>query len=273
MAMTAAVITAQVPTFSSRVDAVRVDVVVTDRGGFVRGLGAGDFELFDNGVRQSIDVVTVERLPLTVILALDLSASVAGERLEHLRAASLALLDELTPDDQVALITFSHVVSIRAPLATGGDRVRTALATASGEGRTALVDTAHAAMVLADTHPGRTLVIVFSDGLDTASWLPAERVLDTARRSDVVVYGVTTPQSRKPAFASAITSLTGGSLISIASTNDLRAAFVGILDEFRQRYVLSYTPQGVSTGGWHEIEVRVKGRRATVRARPGYLAR
>jgi hypothetical protein len=73
------------------------------------------------------------------------------------------------------------------------------------------------------------------------------------------------PQSRKPAFATALTSLTGGSLITIGSTRDLRAAFVGILDEFRQRYVLSYVPQGVPAGGWHELDVRV-------RARPGYMA-
>jgi Ca-activated chloride channel homolog len=272
MAVTATVVTAQAPTFSSRVDAVRVDVVVTDRGGFVRGLVAGDFELFDNGVRQSIDVVTVERLPLTVILALDLSASVAGERLEHLRAASLALLDELAPDDYVALITFSHLVSIRAPLTNGGDRARMALAMAAGEGRTALIDATHAAMMLAGTNPRRALVIVFSDGVDTASWLTADRVLDTARRSDVVVYGVAMPQSRKPAFATALTSLTGGSLITIGSTRDLRAAFVGILDEFRQRYVLSYVPEGVSAGGWHELDVRVRARGATVRARPGYMA-
>jgi hypothetical protein len=48
--------------------------------------------------------------------------------------------------------------------------------------------------------------------------------------------------------------------------------FVGVLEEFRQRYLLSYSPQGVPTGGWHRLEVRVKRRGATVKARPGYLA-
>lgn len=273
-ALTTAVvpIVAQTPVFSSRVDAVRVDVLVTDRGRVVRGLGAGDFELFDNGVRQQIDFVTFERLPLKVILAVDLSSSVAGERLDHLRAAGLALLDELAPDDQVALVTFSHRVSVAAPLTIDRQRVAAALADAHGSGRTALFDASYTAVMLASAEIGRALVIVFSDGLDTASWLPAESVLETASRSDVVVYGVSMRQTRRPQFAGDLTSLTGGSLITIDSTRDLRATFLRILDEFRQRYLLSYTPRGVPKDGWHQLDVRVSGRRATVRARPGYLA-
>ena len=73
-------------------------------------------------------------------------------------------------------------------------------------------------------------------------------------------------------FNRELTSLTGGSLIEIASTRDLSTAFLRILEEFRQRYVVSYTPRGVSRDGWHRLEVRLKGRRATIRARPGYLA-
>lgn len=265
-------VAAQMPAFSSRVDAVRVDVLVTDRAGVVRRLGVDDFELFDNGVRQQIDLVTFERLPLKVVLVFDLSSSVAGDRLEHLRSAGLALLDQLAPDDRVALVTFSHVVSIGAPLAAGGERVRAALAEAQGSGRTALVDATHTAMMLAGSEVGRSLLIVFSDGVDTASWLSAERVLETARRSDVVVYSVSMRQRRKPVFAGDLTSVTGGSLITIDSTRDLHTTFLRILEEFRQRYLLSYTPRRVPAGGWHELDVRVKGRRATVRARPGYLA-
>lgn len=45
---------------------------------------------------------------------------------------------------------------------------------------------------------------------------------------------------------------------------------VKVLEEFRQRYLLSYSPAGVARGGWHRLEVRLKGRRRTVKARPGY---
>jgi hypothetical protein len=68
---------------------------------------------------------------------------------------------------------------------------------------------------------------------------------------------------------------TGGQLFEVDSTRDLAAAFVAILEEFRQRYLVSYSPQDVARGGWHTLEVRVKHRgtrKLTVKARPGYPA-
>ena len=263
---------AQTPGFSSRVEAVRVDVLVTDRGRILRDLKPADFEVFDNGVAQAVDLVIFEKLPVRVVLVLDMSDSVAGERLEHLRAAGLMLLDQLAADDEAALVTFSHIVRIDAPLTADRARVRAALQRADGFGRTALVDAIHTGIVIGESGIGRSLLIVFSDGVDTSSWLPAERVLDAAGRTDMVAYFVSAGEKRRGAFDRELTSLTGGSLIEIASTKDLGATFVQILEEFRQRYIVSYTPRGVPKGGWHRLEVRVKGRRATVQARPGYHA-
>jgi hypothetical protein len=114
-------------------------------------------------------------------------------------------------------------------------------------------------------------VIVFSDGLDTSSWLAPEAVLDTARRTDAIVYGVAV-SGPKDDFLRDLTASTGGSLIEIQSTKNLGPVFLRILEEFRQRYLVSYSPRGVPPGGWHRLEVRVKRRGAAVKARPGYLA-
>jgi Ca-activated chloride channel homolog len=264
---------AQTPTFSSRVEAVRVDVLVRDRGGIVRGLQAADFEVVDSGIHQVVDLVILERLPLKVVMVLDMSDSVAGERLDQLRAACALLLDQLAPDDEAALVTFSHVVAIDSPLTTDRTPLRAALVRERAPGRTALIDATHAGIVLGEAGVGRTLLIVFSDGVDTSSWLSAEGVLDTARRSDVVAYFVSDGEKRTPTFNRELTALTGGAFIEIASTKDLGATFVRILEEFRQRYVISYTPRGVPAGGWHRLEVRVKRRGTSVHARPGYHAR
>jgi hypothetical protein len=64
----------------------------------------------------------------------------------------------------------------------------------------------------------------------------------------------------------------GGRPFAIESTTDLSETFANILEEFRMRYRISYSPQGVAAGGWHRLDVRVKNRRATVKARPGYFA-
>jgi hypothetical protein len=65
---------------------------------------------------------------------------------------------------------------------------------------------------------------------------------------------------------------TGGDVIEVETTRDLRGRFQTILEEFRQRYLISYTPRGVALRGWHDVTVRVKGRSVTVRTRPGYQA-
>ena len=205
------------------------------------------------------------------MLALDTSSSVNGARLDNLRRAARALLDGLTSDDQAAVVTFSHVLTGRSGLTRRIDQVRDRLAQVDASGATSLIDGVYTAMMLGESDAGRALVIVFSDGLDTASWLPAEAVLETAKRADVVVYGVRARGPRTK-FLGEVSDLTGGALLEADPDKDFGAAFLAILDEFRQRYLVSYTPREVSKGGWHHLDVRVKGRGVAVKARPGYLA-
>jgi Ca-activated chloride channel homolog len=262
----------QSPAFSSKVESVRVDALVTDNGQVIRGLGPADFEIFDNGVLQDVELVSFDQVPLNVILALDMSDSVAGERLDQLRRAGSGLLAGLRPEDQAALVAFSHAVQLGARLTSDVAAVRDVLGAARGTGMTALVDGTYAGIMVGESDAGRALLIVFSDGVDTSSWLRADAVLDTAKRADVVVYGVSVVSRLKPEFLRDITSVTGGRLFEIEKTANLTTTFLGILDEFRHRYLVSYTPKRVAKDGWHKLDVRVKNRRAAIKARPGYLA-
>jgi VWFA-related protein len=272
VAAAARLASAQQPTFSSKLEAIRVDAFVTDRGNVIRGLQPADFEIRDNGVAQTVDLVSFQQIPLNVILALDTSASVSGERLDDLQKACRALLDRLTKDDKAALLTFSNVVLLRERLTPEIARVRGTLEDVAPLGETSLVDGTHAATLLAGDDGARNLLIVFSDGLDTASWLAPERVLESARRADIVVYSASSRDAEDSKFLDELGKLTGGGLIKIASTKDLSATFLRILEEFRNRYLLSYSPAGVAKDGWHRLEVRLKNRRATIRARAGYQA-
>jgi len=267
-------IEAQTAAFSAKVEAVRVDALVTERdnGPAILGLGPSDFEVYDNGVLQQVDLVSFDEVPLNVILTLDMSDSVAGERLDHLRGAGAALLAALKKDDQAALVTFSHLVTLGAGLTKDVVPVRRAIDEVAGSGETSLVDGTYAAITLGESDAGRALVIVFSDGVDSSSWLPADAVLDAAKRSDAVVYAVSTRSRLKPEFLRDVTSLTGGRLFEVERTAALGAIFVSVLEEFRRRYLISFTPRGVEKSGWHRLEVRLKGRRGNVKARPGYLA-
>jgi Ca-activated chloride channel homolog len=261
----------QTPTFTSGVEVVRVDVLVTSGGIPVAGLTRNDFELLDNAVPQRIDVLASDQTPLNVVLAFDTSGSLTAERRDHLRGAATGLLDGLRASDKAGLVTFSHVVVQRSTLTSDVGQVRAALDGLSGGGDTALADGCYAALMLGQSEPGRALVIVFSDGVDTASWLPAERVLDAASRADVVAYAVSVNPAATPAFLKDLTRATGGRLYENRSTADLRDTFLQVLDEFRHRYVLTYTPKSVERAGWHRLTVRVKGRRVDIQARPGYM--
>jgi len=261
---------AQTATFSARVEAVRVDVLVTDGARVVRNLGLSDFEVFDNGVAQHVNLASFEELPLHVVLAFDVSGSLAGDRMGHLRDAGRAVLRGLGQDDRVSLVAFDRRLSLRAAPPGEWGRIERALDGIEPAGETALVDGCFAGLVLAEAGAGRALLIVFSDGVDTTSWLTEDKVLTAARRSDAVVYSVSAGQSRNLQFLERFSEDTGGTVFEVESTKDLERTFLKIVEEFRQRYLLSYSPRGVEKGGWHRLEVRVKGRKLSIKARPGY---
>jgi Ca-activated chloride channel family protein len=263
---------AQSQTFSSKVEAVRVDVLVTDKGRPVRGLQAADFEVLDDGIPQQVDLISFEQVPLNLVFVFDMSSSVVGERLEHLRDGARTVLNSLTREDQAALVTFSEAVVRGSDLTTNFEQVRAALKQAGGRGNTALIDAVYTGMIVGESDVGRALLIVFSDGLDTASFLSPDVMLETAKRSDVVAYAVMAGGSPKVSFLRDLSETTGGTFYDVGSTQNLGATFVKILDEFRQRYLVSYSPRRVPDEGWHRLEVRVKGRGLDVKARPGYFA-
>jgi len=257
--------------FSSRTLGVRVDVLVTDGRIPVTGLKATDFELRDNGVLQTIDIVDTSDIPVNAVLALDTSASTAGQRQKDLVAAGEALLDGLKPDDRAALTTFSHAVAPGLGLTADLAEVRRALRSIEPDGETAIMDGAYVALTATLAQTGRSLVVVCTDGYDTSSWLQPAEVLESAKRSNAVVYAVTAAKARRRSPLQDLTDATGGHMLQVTSSGDLRGAFQKILQDFRSRYILAYSPQGVSTEGFHQLDVRVKRRGLTVKARPGYV--
>ena len=264
---------AQQPTFSSRLEAVRVDALVNEGGQPVRGLRPDDFVVLDNGIPQTVDLASFETLPVNVILALDHSKSVTGDRLAQLQNAARTVLRALAPRDQAALVTFTHRVALQQALTHDGSAVVAAVDAAEPGGQTSLFDGVYAALLAGVNDPSRNLVLVFSDGVDTASWLSPAQVIETARRSDAVVYALSPKDAGSATFLRDLADQTGGSAFEVDSLQQLASRFVAILEEFRHRYLLSYSPKGVQPGGWHKLEVRVKNRRATVKAGPGYIGR
>jgi VWFA-related protein len=262
----------QAPTFRARRDMVRLDVSVTDRGKPITGLQAGDFTVVDNGVAQKVEYLSFDELALNIVLAFDASGSVAGPRAADLRAAGHAVLAELRGDDRAAFVSFSHAVSLGSDLTTDRASVRRAIDASGATGLTSIVDAAFTGLTLGASDAGRSLMLVFSDGVDTSSWLEPKTVIDAAKRSNVVVFGVTTAKSRDP-FLKDLAEATAGDLAEVQKTSELRSAFVKLLAEYRLRYIVGYSPTGVTSGGWHKVQVSVARRNAAIKARDGYQDR
>lgn len=250
--------------FESASEVVLLDAFVTRGGEPVTGLQARDFEVFEGGRRCDVELVAAADVPLAALLVLDTSGSVAGEKLEHLQRASAVFVGGLGPRDQALLLTFSHELKLRAPLTPDRDALLRALASVTGGGRTSVHDALFSALSLAPRLPGRPVVLVFSDGEDTSSWVGPESAQRAARESDTLVYAV---GAGAPLLCS-LTTLTGGRCLK-ADGAALQPAFERVLHELRTRYLLRVSPPS-SGPGWHEIHVRLRTSDAQVRARAGY---
>lgn len=261
-------LSAQRPVFRAGVDLVQVDVSVTRGGRPVAGLTADNFSVTDNGAPQAISLAMRSDLPLRVAMTLDVSESVSGRRLQRLVEAGTTLNDQLRSGDQLSLITFSNEVRLRAPMGPPGPHIRRALAGLSGTGPTALFDAMHLALASEASQQVRSLVLLFSDGHDSSSWMPFEALLEAARRSSSVIHIVRLGRNE---LLDRLAEAAGGRTFDAGSEDDLKNLFTRALDEMRSRYVLTYTLPAGRTKGWHEIKVRLKDARGDITARPGYF--
>jgi VWFA-related protein len=215
-------------------------------------------------------VLAATDVPLNVVLALDTSASTEGKRHADLVAASHALLRGLNPADRAALVTFNQAVT-PGTLTSDLTALRRQLEQITPSGRTAVMDGVYVALATTLAQAGRSLVVVYTDGSDVSSWLEPREVVESAKRSNAVVYAVTTTDAERTASLEAVTDATGGTALRVTTTSELRDGFQRILQEFRSRYILAFTPAGVPPGGLHRLDVRVKRRGVTVNARPSYV--
>jgi len=274
----------QQPTFRGGVDVVRIDVSVMNGLNPVAGLTATNFVVTDNGVPQTLDSVSLDTVPLNLMMVLDTSGSLAGERLTHLIDAMNGLVNSLRPEDTTSLMTFSEPVRLavkptrdRAPLVA-------ALSGLTADGATSMNDAVFLALQLrpADADQSRPVLLLFSDGRDTSSWLNSDHVIEATKRSGMVVHvveliadqwiGMRGVEMRPSAFLGTLADTGGGRRWFAKSSRDLRELFGKALNELRARYLLTYSPAGVSREGWHDVKVTLTNARGDVTARPGYFA-
>jgi len=258
------------------VDAVQVTVTVTDAAGqFVPDLPRSAFRVFEDGRPQTISYFTSQDVPLELVVAVDISGSMAPAMLK-LKAAVRGLLAAVPEKNQVTLLGFNDSIFALARKATDpAERVR-AVDRLAPWGATALYDAILRGGAMIGRQVGRKAVVVFTDGEDQGSHVGIQDVERWLESSDVTIYmigqgrGVTQDYLKK--IMERLTTKTGGRAFFTDSIDELQGTFKDLLDELSNQYLVGYQPTNTKRDTtWREIRVEVEGH-PNVRARQGYRA-
>jgi hypothetical protein len=278
----------QQPVFKTGALTVSVNASVKRGNKVVAKLTAKDFRLTDNQVEQTIEAVSIESVPVDVSLFLDTSGSTAG-KLDDMKRDVQGIIRLLRPGDRFRLLTIADSVEQPVNWVPAGTAVNLSFQAVGG------ISLVHDALVEALLHrpeaDRRHLVVAMTDRRDCGSVVSSGQLRELASRSEAVLhlveqsgsnddnsYRVRTcsPRGRMdgPEIIAEAASRTGGMLHepSYFFGSSVLRAFRTIFEEFRQSYVLRYSPAGVARGGWHAIVVQVPSvPGATIRARQGYF--
>jgi VWFA-related protein len=148
---------------------VNIPVSVIDRDGkFIPFLKKRDFRLYEDGVEQDIENLISVETPFHVALVIDTSNSTMF-RLEDIQDAAFAFVKQLREDDQVMVMSFDGKVRIHCDFTSDYETLRQAINETRTGGSTKLYEAVNRVVDHLDQITGRKAVVLFTDGVDTAS--------------------------------------------------------------------------------------------------------
>lgn len=280
-----AILLAQQPAFHTTVNLVHVIATVKNSNGdLVGALQKTDFKVLDNGIPQEISKFerqTSQRL--SIALMIDASGSTAKDlKFETDSAAKFlnALLSEGNPGDAVALYSFDYQVTEIQAFTRSYPKLKAALRLVRGSGGTSVYDAIFFASRELAQRGGRKVIVMISDGGDTASDTDIQTALKEAQLADAAVYPIVVVPITNDAgrntggehVLSFMAASTGGRTFPAGKGTELDKAFMGIVSDLRTQYYLEYYPTNVPLPKepFHKIEVRVALPGLRVLARNGY---
>lgn len=270
--------------FTSSVRVVNIYATVRDRrGALVRGLTREDFEVFEDGRRQTVRYFSAQSdAPLTLGLLFDVSGSQRAV-LERQKEAAVAFLDRLLRDgDSSFLAAFDRDVTLFET-----ERIAYLTTARASSAGTALFDAVARAAAHVQEEPGRKALVILSDGIDTASTVKLADAITAAQRANVSLFPIRFYDRQVFQFAvpgPALDNLNagrralerlakdaGGAMYEVVGTRTLEDNFAQLEEELRAQYSLGFTP-AEGRPGYRKLRVNVKRRGLRVQARDGYFS-
>jgi Ca-activated chloride channel homolog len=274
--------------FPAGVDMVNLNVaVLAERDRYVTNLASNDFVILEDGIRQEPTLFVQENLPISVVLMLDVSASMKPH-LDTVRLAAARLIDNLRPQDQAEIVQFSDRATVLQAFTSDRAALMAAVQATETGGGTALHNALYVTLkdvaTMAKTEEiRRRAVVLLSDGEDTASMISDDRVLEVARSCEISVYSIllgvstaaaSTRRDQARYLLSALARESGGQAFFPASASALGRLYGGIAQELRSQYNIGYVSSNPTLdGSWRQILVMTpRHGRFEVRHRLGYYA-
>lgn len=226
----------------------RLRAVVTHRNNkFRTDLGKEDFVLKEYGKRIGIRDLKLEKEPLNIALLVDTSSSMMGTKILRAQNAVHHFLSNLDEKDKVSIYTFDQRVMRLNDLSTNRQAVQPCLFTLHPMFGTALYDAIFIAHETLRKETGTRVIVLLSDGIDSASEVSAEVVQDILLDSPIMVYCVVLTRDRMDreaesgkSFLHEIARLSGSAALDVADTRHLKRAFRQVCDELKSFYYLDY---------------------------------
>jgi len=260
-------------TESVSVEVVQLNVVVTDGGKFVSGLSRDQFRVLDDKESRALTTFEAYGAPLELVLALDVSGSMANA-LPDIKTAAATFLQSLGPSDQVTIVAFNDNMFTLARREADKEARLKAIDRLNAWGGTSLYDVIERSLELLSHQQGRRALVVFTDGDDRSSEATFDDVQKRVSDSDATLFAVGLGRGAKVKELQdkleQLAEASGGQALFAERADKLNEPFGAILKDLTNQYMLAFEPS--RDGKYHRITVQIPGKGYKVRTRLGYTA-
>jgi Ca-activated chloride channel homolog len=260
-----------------RVDVVQIAAVVRDGNGkFVSGLPREAFRVFENGTPQRLTHFAAQDSSLDLVLAIDVSGSMA-DSLGDLKQAVSSFLQAIGSNDRVTIVAFNDSMFTLASQQTSPEARVAAIQRVQAWGGTALYDVLSKSIDMLTQGTGRRALVLFTDGEDRSSQTTFAAVKEKLESTDATLFAVglgrgATVEELKHALQE-LTDANGGSVLFADKSKDLKAVFARVVEELSHQYLLGYESTNQKRdGAWRPVRVEMTDKHYRVHARQGYRA-
>jgi Ca-activated chloride channel family protein len=281
----ATAVAAQQGRFRAGIELVSLNVTVMDGTKYITGLEQDDFEVYEDGAKQTLSFFSHAQQPIALAILLDTSNSME-DKLPVAQEAATGFVRRMKKDDVIEVIEFNSQVRVPQPFTNDVNALERAIRQTTVNGSTSLYNALYVSLRgLKDERAKnaeeirRQAIVVLSDGDDTSSVIEYDDVLDLAKRSETAIYAIGLRQQEfgRGKFKEAefvlrqLSQETGGRVFFPTSVAELPKIYEQISEELASQYSMAYSSKNpMRNGAWRRIDVRVNKPGMIARTRRGY---